>query len=341
MNRNSYHLTAEQAAMAIALLNDGRSQRYVARRLEINQSTVSRIAQRYQETGELKRRSGQGRKRVTSQADDRFVLLTSLRNRHLTAPQLQNELHNARNVEVSERTIRRRLIENNLTSRRPANGPLLLPHHKRARLQFARNHIHWTADDWGRVLFTDESRFALNSPDGRLRVWRRSGERYAQCAMVGRESFGGGTLMVWGGINLQAKTDLVHVGQGALKAHRYIAQILEPHVVPFVGNNFLFMQDNARPHVARVVTRYFEEVQIQKLDWPARSPDCNPIEHVWDKLGRSIKARRNRPQTLNQLLEALNEEWEQMDHAVIQELILSMPRRMAAVIQAGGGNTRY
>jgi transposase len=119
MSRNSYHLTGEQAAMAIALLNDGRSQRYVARTLEMNQSTVSRIAQRYQETGELKRISGQGPKRVTSQADDRFVLLTSLRNGHLTAPQLQNELHNARNVEVSERTIRRRLVENNLTSRQP------------------------------------------------------------------------------------------------------------------------------------------------------------------------------------------------------------------------------
>ncbi|KAH0821294.1 hypothetical protein GEV33_001496 [Tenebrio molitor] len=104
---------------------------------------------------------------------------------------------------------------------------------------------------------------------------------------------------------------------------------------------FMSVKDNARPHVARVVTRYFEEVQIQKLDWPARSPDCNPIEHVWDKLGRSIKARRNRPQTLNQLLEALNEEWEQMDHAVIQELILSMPRRMAAVIQAGGEEGYY
>ncbi|KAH0815316.1 hypothetical protein GEV33_007475 [Tenebrio molitor] len=222
MNRNSYHLTVEQAAMAIALLNDGRSQRYVARTLEMNQSTVSRIAQRYQETGELKRRSGQGRKKGMEKA----------------------------------------------------------------------------------------------------------GEPYAQCTMVGRESFGGGTLTVWGGINLQAKTDLVHVGQGALNAHRYITRILESH-------------ENARPHVARVVTRYFEEVQIQKLDWPARIPDCNPIEHVWDKLGRSIKARRNRPQTLNQLLEALNEEWEQMDHAVIQELILSMPRRMAAVIQAGGSNTRY
>jgi hypothetical protein len=93
--------------------------------------------------------------------------------------------------------------------------------------------------------------------------------------MVGRESFGGGTLMVWGGINPQAKRDLVHVGQGALNAHRYIAQILEPHVVPFapfVGSNFLFMQDNARPHVARVVTRYFEEVQIQKIRLACKEP---------------------------------------------------------------------
>jgi hypothetical protein len=79
----------------------------------------------------------------------------------------------------------------------------------------------------------------------------------------------------------------------------YIRQCLEAHVVPyapFVGENFLFMHDNARPHIARIVTTYLDTVEIPPLEWPARSPDMNPIEHVWDTLGRTVKKRQPLPE---------------------------------------------
>ena len=57
--------------------------------------------------------------------------------------------------------------------------------------------------------------------------------------------------MVWGGISLTARIDLVVVDNGAMQADKYIRNILEEHVVPFapyIGENFIFMDDNARPH---------------------------------------------------------------------------------------------
>ena len=70
----------------------------------------------------------------------------------------------------------------------------------------------------------------------------------------------------------------------------------------------MLMQDNARPHTARIDTQYLDDVEIRKMDWPSRSPDLNPIEHVWDMMGRKIRNRVSAPSNLEQLKEALTKE---------------------------------
>ena len=170
---------SERAAAIVALLQDGRSEQYVAQQNNVSNSTAHRIFRRFLETGAYTRRPGTGPRRSTSAVDDRFISLQSLRNRHTTAVQIRNRLQHVRQINISERTVRRRLGEANLTSRIPATGPELLGRHRIARLQFARNHEYWGENEWGRVLFTDESRFCVRSPDDRERVWRRPQERFA------------------------------------------------------------------------------------------------------------------------------------------------------------------
>jgi hypothetical protein len=80
--------------------------------------------------------------------------------------------------------------------------------------------------------------------------------------------FGGGFVMVWGGITLEARTELVVIPRGSIRAVCYIANILEPHVTPFApfrGNYFLFIHVNAKPHSARIVQDYFAEVGINTM----------------------------------------------------------------------------
>jgi transposase len=284
----------EISSQIVALNNDGRNVRYIAQHLNIARSTVQDTLSRFSGTNEFTRRPGSGRRRSTNARDDRFLHLSVLRDRGLPANIFAGRLAAARGVTISEQTLRRRLREGGLSSRSPAIGPRLTAAHQRARLEFALQYVDWGVNEWRSLLFTDESRFSPRSPDGREKVWRRPGERYSQCCISPRTEFNGGSIMVWGGISLDARTDLVFVENGAMTAHRYILECLEPHVVPyapFIGENFLLMDDNARPHRARIVDQYLEQVGVQRLSWPACSP-------VWDFLSRRVRRCQPRPEIL-------------------------------------------
>ena len=159
---------------------------------------------------------------------------------------------------------------------------------------------------WRRVLFTDKSRFTLYRADGRRRVYRRHGEPFADACVVEWEWFGGGSVMVWGGIAHGKKSQLIIVA-GNMTTVRYRDEILRPVAVPLVQQrNLILQQDNARPHVARVCQDFLANNNIAPLAWPPYSPDLTPIEHMWD---RRVRKRRNPPATLAQLRNALTDEW--------------------------------
>ena len=90
------------------------------------------------------------------------------------------------------------------------------------------------------------------------------------------------------------KTNLIVV-QGNLNAQGYINQILQPKAVPFLRRHWpaILMHDNARPHVARTCRQSLNRNNVNVPSWPAVSPDINSIEHIWDYLGRKVRARGN------------------------------------------------
>ncbi|KAI4880116.1 hypothetical protein NFI96_005091 [Prochilodus magdalenae] len=132
---------------------------------------------------------------------------------------------------------------------------------------------HIQLDNAMDVIHTDESRFYLSTCDRRDRLWRRHGECYAACNIIQHDWFGGGSVMVWGGISLEGRTDLYRIDTGTLTAIRYQDGILGPVVGPYagaVGPGFLLVHNNARPHVARACRQFLEKELIPLTGPPAR-----------------------------------------------------------------------
>ncbi|GFT65192.1 transposable element Tcb2 transposase [Trichonephila clavipes] len=237
---------------------------------------------------------------------------------------------------VSRQTVCSRLGHIGLYARRPVRCVPFTTTHCRLRLTWSREHALWTPQQWSCGMFSDESRFSFQSDSRRTLIWRAPGTRYHQENTIERHRYGGAGWLVWGGIILGSRTDL-HFQSETMTGHIYRDVILEQHVRLFrgaMGAEFLFMDDNARSHRATIVDECLQSEDITRMDWPAYSPDMNPIEHVWDMRGLQMAARQPPPTCLPELRRALLDEWCNIPQDHIDNLILSMPRRCFYNLQA-------
>ncbi|GFW73227.1 hypothetical protein TNCV_2798911 [Trichonephila clavipes] len=136
----------------------------------------------------------------------------------------------------------------------------------------------WVAQ-WNECVSTNESCICLQHHAGRIRVWRHRGETVLNSCIMHHNTGSAPGIMVWNGIGYHSRTPLVRIF-GTLNSQLYISQVLEPVVLPYLQGlvTAIFKQDNALPHVARILQRFFVNYHIDLLPWPARSLDLSPIE---------------------------------------------------------------
>ena len=97
--------------------------------------------------------------------------------------------------------------------------------------------------------------------------------------------------------------------------------------------------DNAPVNKARSIQKWFVEIGVEELEWPAQSPDLNPIKHLWDDLECRLRTRPNRPTSVPNLTNALVAERKQVPAEMFQNLVESLPRRVDPVLAAKVGPT--
>jgi len=101
------------------------------------------------------------------------------------------------------------------------------------------------------------------------------------------------------------------------------------------------MDDNAPAHKAKITQEFKKKHRIHSLDWPSCSPDLNPIENIWNVLKNRLQAREPRPLRIEEIKQAVVEEWNAISTEEMCKYVDSMPNRILDVYNNLGGHTRW
>ena len=113
-----------------------------------------------------------------------------MRNRFRTATATAANTHGTHNNCISTQTVRNSVRKGRLSIRHPYIGCVLAPRHRVNRINWACTHQRWLRQQWNSVLFSEESRLTIYRGDGRVQVYRRRNESYADCCVLERDLFG-------------------------------------------------------------------------------------------------------------------------------------------------------
>ena len=257
------------------------------------------------------------------------------------------------NWKVKRRSIQRLLGLENMRKWRQRKRPYIEDYHAIQRLIWARRYEHFTTEDWAKVLWSDEC--SVERGAGLRPRWTFNSlrEQLAQKDVKQVHTGKGIRQMFWAAFGEETRTDLLTLngdpnsprgGVNAIRIRELYAEVL-PQILT---ESSIFMHDNAPVHTARIVRELLQELGVEVMVWPPYSPDLNPIENLWALMKHEIyqlyphlEHAPDNQDTLDNLILAAKEAWDNIRPQVLVKLSTTMPHRVVAVIEADGWYTKY
>lgn len=298
-------------------------------------STVNREAQRV-DNNSLPR-SGQPRK--LSEENRQLIRNEIDRDPHIQNRELLFKVNNVCKVGA----LRAFLRDENRRKWLQRKRPLLLPEHAAKRLAWAEQ---YKDIDWNCVIWSDECGVVRGR--GKRPIWTflRPKDQLLQGDVQEVRRQGAVRQMFWAAFSHQRRSGLIAL-DGRVNG-QHIVDLYSAILPDIVGPGDIFMHDNAPSHTAYIVRALLRELRIEVMIWPPYSPDLNPIENLWALMKAEIyllypelEFAPDNADTLNRLVAAAKEAWHAIEDHIHQSLIDSLPRRVAAIIEAHGWYTKY
>ncbi|MDQ5930221.1 MAG: hypothetical protein QG594_2008 [Bacteroidota bacterium] len=329
----------------IGLLKDkNKSQAEIARLVGVSRKCVQTTQKNFEVENVVGELPKSGRPPKLSCKDESWLFRRVRVEPTISCGKLASEFSSREdNQGVSKETVRRSLQRRGIGTYTAKRKPLLTKKHMIKRFNWCRDRLHWDVEQWSKVIFSDESNYELVNRKSKIRVKRLRNEAYNPRFCQPRLQGGGGSVGIWGCISHKG-TGISEVYTGRINQHLY-KNTLENALLPSSElmynqeQSWLFQQDGASAHTARSISEWFIENGITTLPWPAKSPDLNPIEHVWSWIDAQLVSAKMT--TLDELKEELHRLWLTIPREMCMKLVESMPGRVRACYLAKGGFFKY
>ena len=288
-----------------------------------------------------------GRPQILTKRDLRHLkrfVQESRENRRLSAIQLIKIFL----FTICEATLITALTGLSLFHRIARRRPFLKDLDRKRRLAYALKYRHWTVEDWKRVIWTDESSFHIGARRGSVDwIWRTPQDEFHRDCIDHKKRQSAGT-MFWGCFRWGKMGPGVffRLPKGTNITSIYQDQILLGPLQDFWMESFLdlkdpiIMEDGASVHKG-VCVNARKVMGCKTQPHPPNSPDLNPIENIWAHIKYRLAKEHPFVTARKELEIIISHMWEEMADDRFNNLIESMPHRIAAVIKAKGGSIKY
>jgi transposase len=329
-------LGEKERAAIVTLHQAGWTGKDIAELLKCNEHSVSLWLNRFEDENSLSNHARSGRPHSLDKEASHSIIQFSGEHHTAEPKDIRRELQ----LPASSRTVRRELNAAGLFSHIQASEHHFTEFDLQRRLAFANEYIHHNEAWWSRVFFSDETHFYLGH-HGRIHVQCPIGGSHEE-EYVRKEPQLHGKVSLWGCISAEGLGH-AELYVGSLNSAKYSA-VLRYNLIPtfrqfFPDGPWLFQQDNVRFHTSFDLITYLHEQGVTFLEWPAWSPDLNPIENLWNDMKRRVYNRL--PQTMEQLEQFIREEWHASDLTFISRICRSMPDRLQLLLDSQGHKIDY
>lgn len=332
----------------IGAVQGGQSVNKAAALFGIPRSTAYYNLKKFNTIGSASQQPRSGRPSKLTDRAKRLLVRSARKSRRAPFRELVNTLQ----LNISVSTARNVLAEHGYHRRVAKKVPYLSKDQKKKRVYWARLYRLWKEQEWGQVIFSDESYIYLGDNCGRIFVTRRPGEELHEDCVVPSFSQSSTRVMVWGSIIRGQKGPLVVLeypgGKGnGMNSARYQEQVLEGALLCFYNEmkalkgTVYVQQDNTPSHTSKTTKKWFTAHGIPLLYHLPSSPDVNPIERVWHELKQRLRSLPHPPNTVADLKAAVLRAWDELLIEDVDKHIRGMPDRVEAVLRARGGHTRF
>ena len=222
------------------------------------------------------------------------------------------------------------------------------PANKSKRVTWCLAQLNWTEEEWGRILWTNESSFSTAGFGHRPWVIQSAAEEYHPDCVDETFEQECQSKMAWGGFCSQLKSHLVFIpGKAKLDLAMYVEAIMEPHLVSFwhkCCKEYKWakvLEDGVVPGHKKHAISYQELNGMDVIDWPVQSLDFSLIEALWVDMETELGETWGWVGNIETLQDVLRVVWENIPKERLSSLVRSMPAQLQAVIDAKGGTTPH